>query len=63
VLSQGDKLIGFYSSKLNPYQKKYTTGEKEALAIIKSLVAFKTIIFGCKIIVRTDHSILQFLNS
>ena len=37
VISQNNKTIAFYSPKLNAAQKRYTTTEKELLAIVETL--------------------------
>ena len=55
VISQGGKPIAFYSLKLNPAQTRYTTTERELLAIVKTMKEYKNILFGYKIIVYTDH--------
>ena len=41
VVSQDGKPIAFYSRKLNPAQKNYTTTEKELLAITETLKEYK----------------------
>ena len=55
VISQNGKPIVFYSKKLNPVQTRYTTTEKELLAIVKTLKEFKNILLGQKINVYTNH--------
>jgi hypothetical protein len=55
VIMQDDKPLAFYSRKLNPAQKRYTTGEQELLSIVETLKEFRNILFGQKIIVHTDH--------
>ena len=42
VIIQNGKPIAFYSRKLNPAQTRYTTTEKEFLAIVETLKEFKT---------------------
>ena len=37
VISQNNKPIGFYSKTLNPAQTRYTTTEKELLAMVETL--------------------------
>ena len=49
VISQNYKPIAFYSRKLNPAQTRYTTTEKELLAIVETLKEFKNILLGHKI--------------
>jgi transposase InsO family protein len=55
VISQYNRPIAFYSRKLNPAQTRYTTGERELLAVVETLKEFKNILFGQKIHVHTDH--------
>ena len=40
VISQNGKPIAFYSRKLNPAQTRYTTTERELLAIVETLKEF-----------------------
>lgn len=54
VLRQNQKLIGFYSKKLNQTERNYTVLEKEVFAMVKGLMHFKTIILGSKIELYTD---------
>ena len=56
VLFQEDGIIGYYSQKLTTAQRNYPISEKEGYAVIRSLMHFRNIIFGNKIIVETDHS-------
>ena len=49
VISQNKKPIAFYSQKLKPAQTRYTTTEKELLAIVETLKEFKNILLGQKI--------------
>ncbi|KAG0431927.1 Transposon Tf2-11 polyprotein, partial [Dictyocoela muelleri] len=60
TLKQKEKIIGFYSYKLNKSEKNYTIVEKETLDIIKSLLHFKNIIFNSPIEVRTDNANLLY---
>jgi len=46
VISQDDKPIAFYSRKLSPTQTRYTTTERELLAIVETLKEFKNILLG-----------------
>ena len=55
VLSQNDRPVAFYSKRLNATQGRYTTGEKELLAIVSSIEHFRHLLDGKKIIVETDH--------
>ena len=60
VLSQNDKQIAFYSRKLNPAQTRYTTTERELLAIVETLKEFRNILLGHQIRVYTDHQNLIY---
>ena len=62
VLKQASGIIGFFSKKLTEQQIKYGIMEKEAMAVFLSLKHWRTILYGCKIIIETDHSNLSFLS-
>ena len=62
VISQDKKPIAFYSRKLNPAQTRYTTTERELLAIVETLKEFKNILLGQSIRVHTDHKNLTYKN-
>ena len=51
VISQNGKPIAFYSRKLNDAQTRYTTTERELLAIVETLKEFRNILLGQEIIV------------
>ena len=55
VISQNNKPIAFYSRKLSDAQTRYTTTERELLAIVETLKEFRNILLGQQIIVYTDH--------
>ena len=63
VVSQNDKPIAFFSKKLNKAQRNYTVTEKELLSIVETLKQFKTMLYGQRIIVYTDHKNLTYDNS
>ena len=52
---QEDKPLAFYSRKLSSTQKRYTTGEQELLSIVETLKEFRSLLWGQKLIVHTDH--------
>ena len=62
VISQNNKLIAFYSRKLQPAQRQYTTTECELLSIVKTLKEFKNILLGQQIVVYTNHKNLTYKN-
>ena len=60
VISQSGKPIAFYSRKLNPAQTRYTTTERELLAIVETLKEFRNILLGQQIKIYTDHKNLTY---
>ena len=60
VISQNNKPIAFYSRKLNPAQTRYTTTERELLAIVETLKEFRNILLGHEIRVCTAHKNLTY---
>ena len=49
VISQNKKPIAFYSRKLSDAQTRYTTTERELLAIVETLKEFRNILLGQRI--------------
>lgn len=62
VISQNNRPIAFYSRKLNPAQTRYTTTERELLAIVETLKEFRNILLGHIVKVYTDHKNLTYAN-
>ena len=62
VISQDKQPIAFYSRKLNPAQTRYTTTERELLAIVETLKELRNILLGQTIKVYTDHKNLTYKN-
>jgi hypothetical protein len=60
VISQAGKPIAFYSQKLNPAQTRYTTTERELLAIVETLKEYRNVLLGHTIRVYTDHQNLTY---
>ena len=50
-----DRVIQYYSQKLNKAQKNYSTTEREALAVVNSLKCFRTYVLGSEVEIYTDH--------
>ena len=64
ILSQTDKDSEhpyFYSKKLLDRERRYSTTEKELLAIVLSCKKFYTYLVGRHFIIKTDHRPLQFI--
>ena len=55
VLSQNKKPIEFYSRRFSATEQRYSTYEREALALVSSCLHFGTILIGRKFTVHTDH--------
>ena len=52
--------LGFYSSKLSPTQQKYSTYDRELLAIYSAVKYFRHLVEGRKFTAYTDHKPLIF---
>ena len=61
-ISQDGKPLAFYSRKLLDAQTRYTTTERELLAIVETLKEFRNILLGQKLIIHTDHANLTYKN-
>ena len=53
--------IGYYSRKLLPREERYSTVEKECLAIRLAVAAFRVYLLGRKFVIQTDHRSLEWL--
>ena len=67
VLSQKDESgldhpVSYYSRKLLPREQRYSTVEKELLAIKLATSAFRVYLFGHHFQIVTDHRSLEWLN-
>ena len=60
----GDKLfpICYASKKLIDQEKKFSTVEKECLAIIWAVKKFHNYLYGAEFVLETDHNTLQYLD-
>lgn len=61
---QGEhQVVAFASRTLSNGERNYTTTEKELLSIVFACGKFRTYLLGNKVIVRTDHQALTFLQN
>ena len=63
IISQNGRPVAYWSKKLSSTQKKYPTTDQELLAIVECLKQYKTMLFGQRITVWTDHKNLTFKNT
>jgi len=56
-------LLSFFSHVLNDAQHNYCPTRRELLAVVASLQHFHHCLLGTKIILRTDHHSLKWLNN
>lgn len=63
VLSQEGRPISFASRTLNAHETRYSTIEKELLAIVWATSYFRPYLFGRKFTLQTDHKPLTFLEN
>ena len=54
--------VAFYSRKLLPRKTRYSTIEKECLAIKAATHTFRVYLLGKKFIIQTDHRALEWLD-
>jgi transposase InsO family protein len=59
--TDGEHSIAYFSRKLTVQERKFTTTEKECLAVLNSIEKFRGYIEGVKFSVITDHSSLTWL--
>lgn len=53
--------IAYFSKHLSKVERRYSTSERELLAIVLAVEYFKQYIYGRHFIVRTDHEPLKYL--
>jgi len=53
--------VAYYSRQLKAAESRYTTMEKEALAIIEALKKFKPLVWGLEVVVLSDNRSLHWL--
>ena len=55
VIKQNNQPVAYYSRKLNVAQRNYTMIEKELLSIVETFKTFRSMLYGVKLRVFTDH--------
>ena len=60
---EGEKVVAYASRSLLEHEKKWTTTELEAAALIWALEAFRPYIDGVHVTIRTDHAPLEYIRS
>eukprot|EP00042_Codosiga_hollandica_P015644 m.37855 g.37855 ORF g.37855 m.37855 type:complete len:355 (-) comp45130_c0_seq7:244-1308(-) len=59
----GPRPVVFLSKALTPAERRYTTSEKELLAIVFAIKRLRHYLYGHRFLVFTDHSALQWLRA
>lgn len=60
VSNHQGKPVAFFSKKLSPAQKRYSTYDRELLAIYEAIKYFKDLIQSHEILVETEHKPLTY---
>jgi hypothetical protein len=56
-----ERPIYYASRQMSPAERKYTTTEREALAVIYACKKFRHYLLGYKVVFHTDHDALKYL--
>ncbi len=60
VLKQGNKTISYFSHRFTPTEQRYSTFDREALAMVLALKNFRHRLIGRQFTVYTDHRPLTY---
>jgi cleavage and polyadenylation specificity factor subunit 1 len=55
TILQHSKPLAFYSSRLSDTERRYSTFDREALAVLKTVRSYKHWLLGARIVIHTDH--------
>uniref|UniRef100_A0A2A4JAD9 RNA-directed DNA polymerase n=1 Tax=Heliothis virescens TaxID=7102 RepID=A0A2A4JAD9_HELVI len=58
-----EHVVGFCSKALTRPEQQWTVSEQELWAVVYSLKKFETYLKGTKVVIRTDHKSLSFINN
>ena len=61
--STRERPISFYSRSLSKAKSRYSVTRKDFLALVYSVQQFRVYLYGRRLLVRTDHSTIQWLES
>ena len=56
-----ERPVAYFSKHLNKAEKNYRAGEKEMLAIVRSVEHFGQYLYGRPFKIRTDHRLLSWM--
>ena len=61
VLNQEDRLVAFFSEKLNESRQKYSSYDKEFYAVVQDLRHWRHYLLGNEFVLFSDNSALQYV--